>query len=90
MCHAVDELSNLFSFRVGNLLISLIAGVSGNKPANVVNRRKFLERFGWDEKDSERLADVKPPDYAAMFSGNIDDAFLFGISVTKKSLKVPP
>lgn len=69
------------------MLMSLLIGDTG-KAANIVNRKKFVDRFGWDEKDADRLAEIKPADYAATFAGNIDDAFLFGISVTKKSMKV--
>ncbi|CAG0918101.1 unnamed protein product [Notodromas monacha] len=75
------------ALRVCNTLMNLLLGDISKKAANVVNRKKLEERYGWDAEQVERLAELKPADYTATFSGNPDDAFLFGVALTKKTLK---
>ena len=66
------------------MMISILLGDTGN----VMNKKRFLEEYGGNELDLPKK-NPKPADYQLLFSGNIDDNFKIGISITKKSLKVP-
>lgn len=52
-----------------------------------MNKNRFVEEFSGD---TIRMPEKnpRPPDYQALFSGNTDDNFKIGLSVTKKCLKV--
>ncbi|XP_014262398.1 digestive organ expansion factor homolog [Cimex lectularius] len=71
------------ALKVLKMLIQTLLGETGN----VMNRKRFLEEY------SDNAADVpdkhpKPIDYQLLFSGNTDDNFKIGITVTKKCLKL--
>lgn len=53
----------------------------------VVNKNRFEDEFTGGELLLPRK-NPKPEDYELMFSGNTEDSFLLGMSVTKKTLKV--
>lgn len=59
----------------------------GEEKQNIVNKKRFYDEFsGSDMTLSQKKS--RPEDYEKTFSGNIDDNFKMGITVTKKSLKV--
>lgn len=72
-----------FAYRIVQDLISVLLGGGGN----VMNKKRFLDEYSGDtllmaEKNP------KPPDYQQLFSGNTDDNFKIGLTVTKKCLKL--
>lgn len=54
---------------------------------NVVNMKRFVDEHTGDEIAMPRK-NPRPEDYEATFTGNTDDTFRIGLTVTKKSLKV--
>lgn len=57
-----------------------------------MNKKRFDEEF-LEEKDEDGKPlppkkSNKPEDYEAVFTGNIDDSFRIGISVSKRTLRV--
>lgn len=74
------------ALRVVNLLVTLLMGSS--KGSNVTNKKRFKEEFSDDSEAPARKKMGKPDDFLSTFAGNIDDAFKFGISVTRKCLKL--
>ncbi|XP_041353116.1 digestive organ expansion factor homolog [Gigantopelta aegis] len=53
----------------------------------VSSRKRFKSEYG-AENDEDFRKGLKPEDYEATFTGNNDDHFRIGISVSKKSLKL--
>ncbi|CAG2105425.1 unnamed protein product [Medioppia subpectinata] len=75
--------------RIVKILISLMFGDikdKSEKKANVMNGKRFFEEFSPDTE--EPTLHKKPEDYESMFTGNFDDSFRIGLSITKKSLKL--
>uniref|UniRef100_A0A6B2ELZ1 Digestive organ expansion factor homolog n=1 Tax=Phlebotomus kandelakii TaxID=1109342 RepID=A0A6B2ELZ1_9DIPT len=72
------------AYLVINTLIGLLVP---NSPGRVMNHKRFTEEFTGEELDFPRN-NPKPADYEKIFSGNTDDNFRIGISVTKKSVKL--
>ncbi|CAG2057493.1 unnamed protein product [Timema podura] len=58
-----------------------------DEKANVMNKNRFLNEFGGNELIMPKK-NPKPEDYEATFTGNTDDTFRIGLTVTKKSLKL--
>lgn len=54
---------------------------------NVINKLRFLEDYSGNEINMPKK-NPKPEDYERLFSGNINDEFKMGITITKKSVKV--
>ena len=52
-----------------------------------MNKKRFYDEFG-ESDDGDSSKDVRPDDFKQMFTGNIDDFFRLGISVTRKSMKL--
>lgn len=50
-----------------------------------MNKKRFYDEFG-DKEEIDNTKDFRPEDFKLMFSGNIDDCFRVGISVSKKSM----
>ena len=50
-----------------------------------MNKKRFYDEFS-DKEETDNSKDFKPEDFKLMFSGNIDDCFRLGISVSKKSM----
>ncbi|XP_054153501.1 U3 small nucleolar RNA-associated protein 25 homolog [Oppia nitens] len=75
--------------RIVQILISLMFGDikdKDEKKFNIMNGKRFFEEFTV-ENEMPKLH-KKPEDYEQIFTGNIDDSFRIGLSVTKKSLKL--
>jgi len=70
--------------RVVATMRALLFG-EGKKSA-VANGKKFDEEFG--KGDPEVKTGVKPDDFYQTFSGNTDDAFRIGLTVSKNQLKL--
>lgn len=51
----------------------------------VANKNRFFSDYGVEE---ETINPNRPQDYLDTFSGNIDDCFRFGVSLTKKTIKL--
>nr|CAD7194998.1 unnamed protein product [Timema douglasi] len=58
-----------------------------DEKANVMNKNRFLNEFSGSELIMPKK-NPKPEDYEATFTGNTDDTFRIGLTVTKKSLKL--
>lgn len=71
-------------FRVVEMLISILLEEGNN---NVFKKKRFYDEFTSGEIAMPRK-NPKPEDYEKTFSGDTDDNFKIGISLTKKSLKV--
>lgn len=54
---------------------------------NIINKKRFYDEFTGNEI-SMPSKNPKPVDYEITFSGNTDDTFRIGLSITKKSLKL--
>lgn len=67
-------------------MISSILLSDGNRN-NIINKKRFFDEFTGNEI-AMPCKNPKPIDYEKTFSGNSDDTFRIGLSVTKKSLKV--
>ena len=70
---------------MSKLLFSQIKG------GNVSNKKRFDQDFGTEEEivaKSKKKTGNKPEDFYQTFSGDVDDGFKIGISVTKKTLKL--
>jgi len=71
-------------FRVIRMLSSILLG---DEKQNVVNKKRFYDDYGGDHISVSQKRS-RPEDFEQTFTGNIDDDFKIGITVTKKSLKV--
>lgn len=71
-------------FRIVEMLISILLEEGNN---NVFKKKRFYDEFTSGEIAMPRK-NPKPEDYEKTFSGDTDDNFKIGISLTKKSLKV--
>ncbi|CAB0002280.1 unnamed protein product [Nesidiocoris tenuis] len=71
------------ALKVIKIIINILLGEGGH----VMNKNRFVEEFSGD---TIRMPEKnpRPPDYQALFSGNTDDNFKIGLSVTKKCLKL--
>jgi U3 small nucleolar RNA-associated protein 25 len=72
------------AYRVINMLIDLL-NPSGK--AGTVNYKRFTDEFTGDTLHFPKK-NPKPEDYEQTFSGNTEDTFRIGISLTKKSMKL--
>ncbi|KAG8222130.1 hypothetical protein J437_LFUL002127 [Ladona fulva] len=72
------------ALRVVKMIISILAP---NKKDNVLNKKRFFDEFTGGEIAMPKK-NPKPEDYERLFSGNADDNFKLGLSITKKSLKL--
>lgn len=72
------------AYRVVNTLIDILVP---KEAGQVVNKNRFEDDFTGGELMMPRK-NPKPEDYELMFSGNTDDTFRLGMTVTKKTLKV--
>ncbi|KAH9639244.1 hypothetical protein HF086_014108 [Spodoptera exigua] len=72
------------AYRVVKTLIEILVP---KEAGEVVNKKRFEEDFTGGELIMPRK-NPKPEDYELMFSGNTEDTFRLGMSVTKKTLKL--
>ncbi|XP_055676707.1 U3 small nucleolar RNA-associated protein 25 homolog [Lutzomyia longipalpis] len=72
------------AYHVINMLIELLVPELAGK---VINHKRYVEEFTGGELEFPQK-NPKPEDYEKIFSGNSDDNFRIGISVTKKCLKL--
>uniref|UniRef100_A0A1B0CS58 Integrator complex subunit 11 n=2 Tax=Lutzomyia longipalpis TaxID=7200 RepID=A0A1B0CS58_LUTLO len=72
------------AYNVINMLIELLVPELAGK---VINHKRYVEEFTGGELEFPQK-NPKPEDYEKIFSGNSDDNFRIGISVTKKCLKL--
>ncbi|KAF6208646.1 hypothetical protein GE061_017104 [Apolygus lucorum] len=71
------------ALRVVKMIINILLGEGGH----VMNKNRFIEEFSGDSIKMPQT-NPRPADYQALFSGNTDDNFKIGLSVTKKCLKL--
>ncbi|KAK3921723.1 Digestive organ expansion factor-like protein [Frankliniella fusca] len=71
--------------RVVEILIKLL--VRNEDKGGVMNKKRFDEEFTGEELAMSKK-NPKPEDYQTMFSGNTDDTFRIGLTLTKKCLKL--
>ncbi|XP_035449443.2 U3 small nucleolar RNA-associated protein 25 homolog [Spodoptera frugiperda] len=72
------------AYRVVKTLIEILVP---KEAGEVVNKKRFEDDFTGGELIMPRK-NPKPEDYELMFSGNTEDTFRLGMSVTKKTLKL--
>lgn len=72
------------AYRVVKTLIDIVVP---KEAGQVVNKNKFEEDFTGGELILPSK-NPKPEDYELLFSGNTDDTFRLGMTLTKKTLKV--
>jgi U3 small nucleolar RNA-associated protein 25 len=77
-------MSAVLTYRVVKTLMSLFLE---EEKGNVANKKRFLDEYGGETLFLPKT-NPKPDDYNAIFSGNTDDNFKIGISLTKKTVKV--
>lgn len=71
--------------RVVDMLIKLL--VRNEDKGGVMNKKRFEEEFTGEELIMSKK-NPKPEDYQTMFSGNTDDTFRIGLTLTKSCLKL--
>lgn len=72
------------AFRVINMLLDLLCP---KEKSSAVNYKRFVDEFTGDSLHFPKK-NPKPDDYEQTFSGNTEDTFRIGISLTKKSMKL--
>lgn len=72
------------AYRVVKTLIDIVVP---KEAGQVVNKNRFEEDFTGGELILPSK-NPKPEDYELLFSGNTDDTFRLGMTLTKKTLKV--
>ncbi|KAK7503494.1 hypothetical protein BaRGS_00005415 [Batillaria attramentaria] len=72
------------AYRIVQILISLL---STSDQVMVSNRKRFKSEYGDAGHDDDKKG-LKPEDYDALFTGNTDEHFRIGLSVSKKSLRL--
>lgn len=72
------------AYRVINMLMDLL---NPKEKASTVNYKRFIDEFTGDSLHFPKR-NPKPEDYEQTFSGNTEDTFRIGISLTKKSMKL--
>jgi len=50
-----------------------------------MNKKRFYDEFS-EQEETASSKDFRPEDFKLMFTGNIDDCFRLGISVSRKSM----
>lgn len=80
------------AFTIVNIIIKLLMR---KNEEYITNKKRFLDEFGSEgyeqEKDEEHkdlLNNSKGEEFSELFSGNIDDHFRIGLSVSKRTLKL--
>ena len=51
-----------------------------------MNKKRFYDEFGDQDEENNNSKGSKLNDFKLMFTGNIDDCFRIGISVSRKAL----
>ncbi|XP_046351320.2 U3 small nucleolar RNA-associated protein 25 homolog isoform X2 [Haliotis rufescens] len=72
------------ALRVVNIMSSLLAPA---EQVMVSSKKRFKSEYGAEDEDNYRKG-LKPEDFESLFTGNNDDHFRLGISVSKRSLKL--
>ncbi|XP_063233834.1 U3 small nucleolar RNA-associated protein 25 homolog isoform X2 [Bacillus rossius redtenbacheri] len=72
------------ALRVVKMIIEILLP---DEKANILNKKRFFDEFSGNELVMPKK-NPKPEDYETTFTGNTDDTFRIGISVTKKSLRL--
>ena len=72
------------AYRVINMLMDLL---NPEEKTSTVNYNRFVDEFTGDSLYFPKK-NPKPEDYEQTFSGNTEDTFRIGISITKKSMKL--
>lgn len=78
------------AFRVVNYFVDLLYGEKSEKAktdGSVINYKRFTEEYTGETLYFPKT-NPKPEDYEKTFSGNTDDNFKIGISLTKKCIKL--
>ncbi|KAG5266073.1 hypothetical protein AALO_G00249490 [Alosa alosa] len=57
------------------------------KKMDVSNKKRFKDEFSEDPEDRPSNL-IRPDDYHAIFSGNVDDHFRIGVSILKRSIRL--
>ncbi|KAH9935741.1 digestive organ expansion factor [Fomitopsis serialis] len=72
--------------------ISALTSHTPSPTYQVENRSRFNTDYGLPQGVTDKLANAEPGtyprDHVEMFKGNIDDAFRFGVKMTRKSVKL--
>nr|SVE92996.1 EOG090X05RM [Moina brachiata] len=73
-------------------IVDKLASLLLPKKGQLMNKKRFDEEF-LEEKDEDGKPlppkkNNKPEDYDAIFTGNIDDSFRIGVSVSKRTLRL--
>lgn len=72
------------AYRVVKTLIDIVVP---KEAGQVVNKKRFEDDFTGGELLMP-FKNPKPEEYELLFSGNTDDTFRLGLTLTKKTLKV--
>ncbi|XP_037948160.1 digestive organ expansion factor homolog [Teleopsis dalmanni] len=75
------------AFGIVNTLTTLLLGETGDKSKSVINYERFVQEYTGNTISFPKT-NPKPEDYVKTFSGNTDDNFRIGITITKKCLKL--
>lgn len=73
------------ALRVVQTLISLLE--TKGKKIDVSNKKRFKDEFGEEPGDKPPNL-LRPDDYHAIFSGNVDDHFRIGVSILRRSIRL--
>ncbi|XP_030627430.1 U3 small nucleolar RNA-associated protein 25 homolog [Chanos chanos] len=73
------------ALRVVQTFITLLE--TKGKKMDVSNKKRFKDEFG-EEPDDRPPNLLRPDDYHAIFSGNVDDHFRIGVSILKRNLRL--
>ncbi|XP_069682639.1 U3 small nucleolar RNA-associated protein 25 homolog isoform X2 [Periplaneta americana] len=72
------------ALRVVKMIMNIVLP---DEKANIMNKKRFFEEFTGGEIVMPKK-NRRPEDYEEMFTGNTDDTFRIGLTVTKKSLRL--
>lgn len=70
-----------------NRVVKLLSYILLGEKENVMNKKRFIDEYTGNEIIMPEK-NPKPPDYQLLFSGNTDDNFRIGLTITKKCLKL--
>lgn len=72
------------AYRIVKTLIDILVP---KESGQVINKKRFEDEFTGGEIAMPKK-NPKPEDYELLFSGNTEDTFRLGMTITKKTLKV--
>ncbi|XP_068729178.1 U3 small nucleolar RNA-associated protein 25 homolog isoform X2 [Montipora capricornis] len=71
------------ALKVIEVIMQLVCSGEGGQ---VMNKKRFYDEFGDQDEEKNNSKGSKLNDFKLMFTGNIDDCFRVGISVSRKAL----